>query len=447
MGCAGDILPVRSIILKLLVISDLLEPTALRFLSSITDVWKFADPEEVKYAQQVRGNDLTTFRLFMFSTLVIAMAFLVVDMTRPVDFFWVSVMRSGLAVFYALILALSYYRQLRSNELQLVTYIIYFAQAFLARMPFFFLTNVLLLFFYTGITVSGLRFRYGLLVNVSVFIAFMIVTRMSGEAFYKSQEPNLLLNLLASIIAGGIIEKQKRKNFRQLAELDLLNQQKAKILSILSHDIASPLQSTSGLLDTYSRQQISREELDLFLPKVKARLEVVSFLVYSLVRWSRSQMEGFKAQKAAVSLNSLIDENLLVIKPSAEEKGIIMRVDCPPGLQAYTDHDMINLILRNLLSNAVKFTPRGKAIMIKAFREESKLLLQVSNEGEPIPDTVHEKLFTFQVKPGQGTANEAGTGLGLAIAHQFALLNGGTIYLEPRLGNENTFCVELQAVQ
>lgn len=156
----------RSIILKLLVISELLEPTALRFLSSITDVWKFAGPEEVKYAQQVRGNDLAAYRLFTFITLVIATAFLFVDLTRPVDFFWVFVMRCGLAIFYALILALSYYRQLTSNELQLIlviqivaTYIIYFAQAFLARMPFFFLTNVLLLFFYTGITVSGLRFR------------------------------------------------------------------------------------------------------------------------------------------------------------------------------------------------------------------------------------------------------------------------------------------------
>lgn len=282
MGCARDILSLRSIILKLLVISELLEPAALRFLSSITDVWKFAGPEEVKYAQQVRGNDLAAYRLFTFITLVIATAFLFVDLTRPVDFFWVFVMRCGLAIFYALILALSYYRQLTSNELQLIlviqivaTYIIYFAQAFLARMPFFFLTNVLLLFFYTGITVSGLRFRYGLLINVSVFIAFVIVTRISGEAFYKSQEPNLLLNLLAGIIAGGIIEKQKRKNFRQLAELDLLNQQKGRRISILSHDVASPLQSTSGLLDSYSRRQISREELDLFLPKVKARLEVV----------------------------------------------------------------------------------------------------------------------------------------------------------------------------
>lgn len=329
----------------------------------------------------------------------------------------------------------------------IVTYTIYFAQAFLAHMPFFFLTNVLLLFFYTAITVSGLRFRYGLMINIGVFIIFIVITKVINDEFYTSQVPNLFLNLLASLIAGGFIEKQKRKNFRQFTTLDVLNQQKGRIISILSHDIASPLQSTSGLLSTFSKNQITREELDLFVPKVKARLEKVSFLVYSLVRWSKSQMEGFKVNQEVFALDSLIEDNVAMVKPLADEKDITVRVVCQPGLLAFADHDMINLIIRNLLSNAVKFTHLGRAITVKAIRVESTLLVQVSNEGEPIREAVREKLFTFQVKPGQGTANEAGTGLGLAMAQQFALLNGGRIYLAPWQGSENAFCVELPAAQ
>lgn len=426
----------------------------MRFFSSLTDVWKFNKPEEEAYVQHVLAIDLTAFRLFTFSTLLIAALFLIVDMTRPVDFWWVLVMRSFLGVFYASLLVLSYYRKLSPKELQvmlviqlIVTYVIYFVQAFVARMPFFFLTNVMLLFFYTGVTVSGLRFRYGLMINTGVFLAFIIVTDLKDDAFYKSQEPNLFLNLLASLIAGGFIEKQKRQNFRQFAELDVLNQQKGRIISILSHDVASPLQSTSGLLSTYSKNQITKEELDQFLPKVKARLEKVSFLVYSLVRWSKSQMEGFKVRKGVIDMKSVIEENVAMAKPFADEKEIAIHHHCESGLQALADHDMVDIIFRNLLSNAVKFTHQGRAITIKAFRVENKLLVQVSNEGDAIPESVREKLFTFQVKPGQGTANESGTGLGLAMAQQFAILNGGRIYLSPRLGDENTFCVELQAAQ
>ena len=323
-----------------MVPSSLLEPVSVSFLSVFTDIWKFSKPEEEKYAQHAMPNDLTAFRLFTFSTLLIAALFLVVDMTRPVDFAWVLVMRSSLGVFYMLFLVLSYYRTISPNELQVmlviqitITYLLYILQAFVARMPFFFLTNVLLLLFYTTITVSGLRFRYGLVINIVVFLVFIVITDVMDNEFYKSQEPNLFLNLLASLIAGGFIEKQKRKNFRQFAALDVLNQQKGRIISILSHDVASPLQSTNGLLATYTRNQITKEELDLFIPKVKERLEKVSFLVYSLVRWSKSQMEGFKVNKEVFAVDSLIEDNVAIIKPLADEKEITIHVDCKPGLQ------------------------------------------------------------------------------------------------------------------
>jgi signal transduction histidine kinase len=314
-------------------------------------------------------------------------------------------------------------------------------------MPFFFLPNVLLLLFYTTITVSGIRFRYGLMINVGVFLVFIFVVGMADDAFYKSQVPNIFLNLLASVIAGGFIENQKRKNFRQFRALEELNQQKGRIISILSHDVASPLQSTSGLLETYSNNQITKEELDQFIPKVKARLEKVLFLVYSLVRWSKSQMEGFKVRMEGVDVKLLIEENVTMAKPLADEKEISIRIDCQPALKAYGDPDMVNLIIRNLLSNAIKFTRRKGAVTITAFHQKDRISLQVSNEGDPIPESVREKLFTLQVKPGQGTADEHGAGLGLAMSQQFALLNGGRIYLVPRSGAENTFCIELQAAQ
>jgi signal transduction histidine kinase len=420
----------------------------------LTDIWKFPQPEEEQYVQHSLTNDLAAFRLFTFCAALIALLLLLVDATRPVDFLWVVVMRSLLITLYVVLLSISYYRTLSSSQLQTmlafqiaVTYLIYFLQAFLARMPFFFLTNALLLFFYTAITVSGIRFRYGIMINVVVFLVFIFIVGVTGDTFYKSQQPNLLLNLLASLIAGGLIENQKRKNFRQFNALDLLNQQKGRIISILSHDVSSPLQSTSGLLDTYSKNQITKDELDQFIPKVKTRLEKVSFLVYSLVRWSKSQMEGFKVHMEAVNLKSLIEENVNVAKPLADEKEINIRLDCPSSVKAYGDSDMINLILRNLLSNAIKFTPHRRAITIKVSNQEKRILLQVSNEGDPIPESVREKLFTFQVKPGQGTGDEHGTGLGLAMSQQFAVLNGGRIYLAPRSGAENTFCVELQEAQ
>jgi signal transduction histidine kinase len=142
-----------------------------------------------------------------------------------------------------------------------------------------------------------------------------------------------------------------------------------------------------------------------------------------------------------------LQENMTLVNPFVKEKSITIRIDCQSGLQGYVDYEMINLIVRNLVSNAVKFTPKGKSILLKAFRNDSKIILEVSNEGDPIPEAVREKLFTFQVRSGQGTANESGTGLGLAMSQQFAVLNGGKIFLDERTGSVNTFRVELPVVQ
>ncbi len=433
------------------------EPSTSPVFSSFGSIWKFDNPEENQYARFTRENDLTAFRLFTFSSLIFVTVFLLVDLNREVNFFWVLVMRSGLLILNALFLSLSYLRHLSAGQIQFVlvfqimlSYAMYFAQAFLAQMPVFFLTNVLLLFFYAGITVSGIRFRYGLCINAIVFLVFIILAENLSEPFYQSQEPNLTVNLLASIISGGFIEKQKRKEFLQFSELlkrktelDELNQQKNRVISILSHDVASPLQSTSGLLSTFEKNQITKEELDHFMGKVRQRLDVVLSLVYSLVRWSKTQMDGFSVHRVAMEVLPALRESIVLASPMATAKSIAFTVDCPAGLSFYADREMVEIILRNLLSNAVKFTPPEKKIFIKAYPENGMCVVCVSNESDPIPDHVLEKLFTFQSRSGPGTANESGTGLGLAMSQHFAILNGGKIVLKPYTEPVNTFCLEL----
>ena len=426
-------------------------------LASYSYIWRFDDIEEEKYEGYAKRNDLISFRVFTITIMSIAAAFLIVDSLRPVNYFWVLVLRGTILVFYASLLFLTRVRDLSADGIQtvitvqiIVTYIVFFLQAAIAEMPIFFLPNILLLFFYTVGTISGMRFRYVVLINFTAFIVYSVITEVRAIEFYHSQYPNIVSNLIISGITAAFIEKQKRKDFVQYSELlrrkeqlDELNDQKDRIISILSHDISAPLRSVTGLLTTYEKKQISKEELDRFLPDVKSRLDKVSFLVFSLVRWSKSQMKGFTVQRVAIDIESLMNENIALVKHSAREKSINIETEVLSGLQALGDLEMALLIVRNLLTNAVKFTPNGKRIRVTGYQRMDKVLVRVSNEGERIPDAVREKLFTFQIRSLQGTANEAGTGLGLAMSQQFALLNYGKITLEPRTDGFNTFTLEL----
>lgn len=420
-------------------------------------IWKFEDPEEEQYELYAMRNDLISFRVFTITIILISAGFLIVDLNRAVDYFWVFTLRSSIVVLYAALLALLFVRTVSAETLQVilatqivVSYIILFTQAFVADMPSFFLPNVVLLFFYLVGTISGLRFRYAVLINFVALIVYTIVAEVRAIDFHQTQYPNILSNFIISGITGAFIEKQKRKDFmhysellRKKEELDELNEQKNRIISILSHDVSAPLRSISGLLITYEKNQISKEELDRLLPDVKSRLDKVSFLVYSLVRWSKSQIKGFTVQRVAIDVESLVLENIALVKPLAVEKSIVVEAEVQAGLMVWADVEMTHLVVRNILSNAIKFTPPGKRVRVSAYQRMDKVAIRVSNEGDPIPDAVREKLFTFQIRSLQGTANEAGTGLGLAMAQQFALLNDGKISLEARTDGFNTFTLEL----
>ena len=154
-------------------------------------------------------------------------------------------------------------------------------------------------------------------------------------------------------------------------------------------------------------------------------------------------MKGFNVRGVAVDVNSVIDESISLVRPVAREKGINIELEVESALTAWADLEMTQLIVRNLLTNAIKFTPHGKRVRVTAFRRMDRVVIRVANEGEPIPQAVMEKLFTFQSRSLQGTANEAGTGLGLAMSQQFALLNDGDITLEPRVDDYNTFTLTL----
>lgn len=224
-----------------------------------------------------------------------------------------------------------------------------------------------------------------------------------------------------------------------------LNQQKNKIISILSHDVAAPLNSLSGLLHLQATGKIDETELRSFLNEVGDQLHNVTDLLYGLVRWSRSQMDGFVSEKKLVNVTQHLEDILRLFQPTAAEKVLNLKLTFAGSTMSYVDEDMIRIAIRNLISNAIKFAPVGTDIDVACFqRSDNRLMIQVTNQGDSFPAHLKEKLFTYQMPSSEGTGGEKGTGLGLAMAAFFVRFNGGNIFLESSAHNRTiTFSIEL----
>jgi signal transduction histidine kinase len=427
--------------------------------SAYSDIWSFSRKEEEAYARYRHSKEIQYFRLFLGSLAAITAIFLIVDLARPVVYMYVAIFRGSLIFILMTFLSITYMRRMTPMTVQLmllaafiISYGCYITMSKMAKMPSFTLPNVFLLLMYMAMTFSGLRFRIAVILNFSVFIVFVLHALYENNLYHQSQFPNLSTNLLLSAIAGAFIENDKRFNYRQYTNLlgqknmfDELNQQKSKIISILSHDIAAPLRSLSGLLDMHKTNSLTQQEFETYLPDVRARLDNASSLVYSLVRWSKSQIEGFHVDSVHIDVAELLRENSALFAGQAQEKNIRFDIHAEPSIQAQGDCEMVKLIVRNLMSNAVKFSFPGKDVVVTATRQQGNVVIAVTNEGKPLGQETRETLFTYSVISSSGTANEKGTGLGLAMAQHFARLNHGAIDVESTNGI-TTFRLVLPAV-
>jgi signal transduction histidine kinase len=430
----------------------------LSVLTRFAFIWKFNDELEKEYSAFLKPSNLVLLRLITFITLFGMSLFLLIDFYRDVDFNIVLWARTTVLLGCIFVMIYSYTGKLSSRAIHLgvvfVTLLSFgsaMITAHFANMPPFYITNLTFLIFVMVVTATGLHFRHALMLNTFCLVAFVYFSQVIRiDSFYFSQYPHLFSIFIYTQIIGIVLEGRRRRNFLQFKELaeqkrlvEELNQQKNKIISFLSHDISEPLNSLGVLLNLQAKGHISPEGLKPFFSELSARFDSVSSLFFGLVRWSRTQMDGFVVQKTKLLVKKILDMKILLYQPVAQERSLAIVSEVDDSLHIFADDDMIRIVIGNLISNALKFADKDSTIVLNARKQNDEVIICVSNQGPPIPKDVKEKLFSYQMVSRTGTRGEKGTGLGLAMAAHFVNLNDGRIYLAPAEDNRVTFCIAL----
>jgi PAS domain S-box-containing protein len=227
------------------------------------------------------------------------------------------------------------------------------------------------------------------------------------------------------------LAEQKQKS-------DDLNNLKDRLLSIISHDFRSPLNSLQGVLTLLQGQMISEAELRELSTKMLERVKVISTFLDNLLNWAKSQMEGSRVNKSQWNLSEVILDKIKLYQIQAEQKNIWLNCHIPVDLVVLADVNMIQLVLRNLLSNAIKFSPAQSKIELTAHEIAGNfILVSIQDTGMGIEPNKIAKLFGAENISTLGTHNEPGTGLGLLLCKDFVEKNGGSIWVES-VANEGT---------
>ena len=146
------------------------------------------------------------------------------------------------------------------------------------------------------------------------------------------------------------------------------------------------------------------------------------------------------------SVQSLIDETLMVLARDPQKDGIALRVQVQPDLWMTGDPVQIEQVLLNLLINARQaMLGKGGSLTVKACSESDEIKIQVIDTGPGIPENLLPKIFQpFFTTKGTAKKDESrGTGLGLAICKDIIEHHKGRIMVESQVGRGTTFSIFL----
>ena len=252
------------------------------------------------------------------------------------------------------------------------------------------------------------------------------------------------------------------------AEAERANRAKSAFLASMSHELRTPLNAILGFTGTLLMKlpgplnADQEKQLTIVQRSGKHLLNLINDLL---------DLAKIEAGKVEIALEALVCQHLLdevatSLRPLAEEKGLVFRIEAPAEpLELYSDRRALGQILLNLIGNAIKFTDAGEVRVVLACASSmndgntatagviapgsdvggwSSVVFQISDTGIGIRAEDQARLFTeFGRVDSLEVRRREGSGLGLRLSQKLAELLGGSIELSSDFGVGSTFILRL----
>lgn len=227
------------------------------------------------------------------------------------------------------------------------------------------------------------------------------------------------------------------KYLRQIKEIENV---KADLVSMLVHDMRSPLTGISGFTDVLAEGilgQVSEDQHDA-LKNIQEGCNQLLQLIDDILDYSKLEAGKMQVSLSPLAIAPLVHQVISPLSAVFAESGLKLVIDIPSGTpQVSADEKQLTRVFANLLSNAVKFTPKGGQITISAHHKiclqdplrSNYLHISVTDTGCGIPSEQQANLFNRYEQLPTATVYRKGTGLGLAICKEIVNLHSGEIWV------------------
>jgi signal transduction histidine kinase len=236
------------------------------------------------------------------------------------------------------------------------------------------------------------------------------------------------------------LHEAERKTVLELRRLSTL---RADFVSLVSHEVRTPLAAIIGSARTLEQRwrDLSPDQRDAFLALIADETDRLAALVGEVLDTSRIDARTFSYTFTELDLAGLVNET--VAAAGLARDSLRIEVNVPAELPPVRgDAHRLRQVLTNLIDNAAKYSPDGLPVEVSAAAVNGHVRIAVADRGPGIPSEDQGLIFE---KFGRvhGTSSKPGTGLGLYIARAIADAHGGTLEVSSAPGAGSTFTLDL----
>ena len=295
--------------------------------------------------------------------------------------------------------------------------------------------------------------RKGWLITVAVtIVSAAIAYFVSGQALKPLRKLSQQAEKIDQDSISNIrLNEDTVKEFRQLSVsvnlmLDRLSESFAmqrQFSGNAAHELRTPLAIMQTKLELFAAEHKNLEGDTAELVRSQSeQLDRLSRLVHTLLEMSNLSSAP---RSDRIELAPLVEEIITDLTPLASQNDITMEQDCDNVVITGSDALIYRLVF-NLIENAVKYNRRGGSVSVSVHKENSDVVVRVSDTGCGIPEEYRESIFQpfFRVDKSR-SRQMGGVGLGLALVHEIAVLHGGSVRAEPGNKVGTVFIVTLPA--
>ena len=233
-----------------------------------------------------------------------------------------------------------------------------------------------------------------------------------------------------------------------ITKLKEMDQMKTDLMSMVTHEIRTPLATVRGFAQILLKGGIPAEKNGEFLGIINRQANRLVSLVNDFLDISRIESGRQVITKGPLDIEKLVQNAVTDLQPLADEKNIKVKYTAPATSisEILADRNLIEQALINLVSNGIKYSPKGAWVEVALTKESSFVRIDVKDNGLGIPKEAIPRLFEkFYRVRCDDRKDIIGTELGLSLVKQIIEVHGGTISVQSEHGAGSTFSFTVPA--